>query len=199
MMKIEFFIEKQEFKTDQEKFTARVLLRDYAGEDPDKTTLVLKQGNDITKFKDDDTIYLKNGMHFVVFHDGPTPVSYFGPTRLIDELIKLGYEPKLVTAADNQQYVVLENFQVMLGRFVGRVIDLGILATQDYPTSVASAIHVKSNPQLFEKSDSVPNVRNITDSNLGSDWRYWSINFNWNNGFSARRLVSQINSVFQNA
>ena len=199
MKKIEFYIEKQQFKTDQEKLTARVLLRDYAEEDPEKTTLVLKQRNDVTKFKDDDTIYLKNGMHFVVFHDGPTPVSYFGPTSFIDELIKLGYEPKLVTAADNQQYVVLENFQVMLGRFIGRVIDLGILATQDYPASVASAIHVKSNPQLFEKSDSVPNVRNITDSDLGPDWRYWSINFNWNNGFSARQLISQINSVFQNA
>ena len=199
MEQIIFFIEKQEFNVDQEKFTARELLKDYAEEDPDETTLVLKQGTDIIKFKDDDTVHLKNGMHFVVFHDGPTPVSYYGAARFTDELTQLGYKPKLITISDNHQYIILENYQVMLGRFADRIIDLGMLITQDYPASVASAVHVKSNPQLLEKNDSIPNIRNITDSDLGSDWRYWSINFNWKNEFSARRLMSQINTVFQNA
>lgn len=199
MNKIVFFIDKQQFKTEIEKQSARVLLSEFAEEEPDETTLVLKKGNNLTKLDDDEIICLKNGMHFVVFHDGPTPVSYSGPDRLVKELIELGHEPKLVTASDQNQYVVIEGYTILLGQFIGRAIGLGFLATPDFPGSVASAIHVKANPQLFEKKDSVANVRNINDSALGPDWRYWSINFNWQSGHSVRRFMSQINGVFQNA
>ena len=74
--KIEFFIDKQRFETDQPNQTPRTLLRDFAGEDPEQTTLVLKQGNELHKYTNlDEPIVLKNGMHFVVFHNTPTPVS----------------------------------------------------------------------------------------------------------------------------
>lgn len=199
MKKIVFFIDKQQFKTYLEKQTARVLLTEYAEEEPDETTLVLKKGDHLTKLDDDEIICLKSGMHFIVFHDGPTTVSYKGQDRLANELVELGYEPKLETARDQNQYVVFEGYTILLGKFVGRVIDLGFLATPDFPASVAAAIHVRADPQLFEKKDSVPNVRNIIDSELGPDWRYWSINFNWKSGHSARRLMSKINAVFQNA
>ncbi len=196
---IVFFIDKQQFTTDREKLTATELLRDYAEEDPSETTLVLKEGNNLTKFNDNDEVSLKNGMHFVVFHDGPTTVSNYGPDRLVEELISLGYVTELLTASDKNKYAILKKFIVPVGKFSDREIDLGLLATSDFPISVTSAIHVLAHPQLFEKSDTVANVRNITDSVLGSDWRYWSVNFNWKKGSSARRLVSQINAVFQNA
>lgn len=199
MKNIVFFIDKQKFSTTNKKESAGVLLGEYANEDQDETTLVLKKGNDLTKYDDDEIICLENGMHFIVFHDGPTPVSYSGSEKLIEQLIDLGYCPKLITASDGNDYVVLEGYTILLGKFIGRVIDLGFLATKDFPNSVASAIHVRTSPQLFEKGNSLPNVRNITDSVLGSKWCYWSINFNWKSNQSARRLISQINTIFQNA
>ncbi len=65
--------------------------------------------------------------------------------------------------------------------------------------SVHAAIHIKADPQLYEHKDNIPTVRNVTASVLGPEWRYWSKNFCWNGEKSARRLVSQINSIFENA
>lgn len=69
------FIDQQKFELEDEKSTPRELLT-LAGEDPNETTLVRKHGHEIEKLTDlDEPIELKNGNHFVVFHDGPTPVS----------------------------------------------------------------------------------------------------------------------------
>jgi hypothetical protein len=74
--KIEFFIDKQHFETEQTSLTVRALLVDFAKEDPTTTTLALKHGNDITKFPDfDHVIQMENGMKFIVYHNTPTTVS----------------------------------------------------------------------------------------------------------------------------
>lgn len=122
-----------------------------------------------------------------------------GAELFLSEIIARGYDAQIVNGTDNGDYVVIKNYEVNSGRFAGRVIDLGIFPTPEYPRNVGSAIHVKADPQLYEKTDTVPNVRNITDSNLGTDWRYWSNNFNWKTEGSARRLLSQINTIFENA
>ncbi|HEX5886312.1 MAG TPA: E2/UBC family protein [Pyrinomonadaceae bacterium] len=116
----------------------------------------------------------------------------------MSDLEELGFTAQLVAAGDNR-FAVVPQYEVEIGRFVGRVIDLGILVTPDYPRTVASAIHIRANPQLLEKSDTVPNVRNITDSQLGPEWRYWSHNFQWTEERSTRRLISQINGIFKDA
>lgn len=73
--KIVVFIDQQQFKLEDREYTARELL-ELAGEDPGETTLVLRHGDDLTKYTDPNaTVELKNGAHFVVFHNGPTPVS----------------------------------------------------------------------------------------------------------------------------
>jgi hypothetical protein len=73
---IVFFIDKEQFKTEQPALTVRELLEGFAHENPDETTLVLQKGNELTKFTDlNQSIPLHNGMKFVVFHNGPTPVS----------------------------------------------------------------------------------------------------------------------------
>lgn len=123
----------------------------------------------------------------------------FGAEKLLQELQELGYNAEIVKATDGNIYVVIHDYEIAAGRFAGRVIELGIFPMADYPRNVASAIHVKTDPQLFEKSDSVSNVRNITDSGLGTEWRYWSHNFNWTSERNARRLISQINTIFNNA
>jgi hypothetical protein len=123
----------------------------------------------------------------------------YGPDRLVCELRDLGFAGvELVNASDGNKFAIIRNYEITLGQFTGRIIDLGIPATADFPRTVGSSIHVRAIPQLFEKH-SVPNVRNIIDSSLGNEWRYWSKNFGWAEERSARRLISQINEVFKNA
>lgn len=74
--KINFFIDKEKFETDQASLSVRTLLEDFAKEDPIQTTLALKHGNDIKKFTDlNEMVPMENGMKFIVYHNSPTTVS----------------------------------------------------------------------------------------------------------------------------
>jgi hypothetical protein len=123
----------------------------------------------------------------------------YGPPRLRDELEGLGFVAEPIRAGD-LDFVILRDFEIQVGRFTGRVIDLGLPATPDFPRSVGSSIHVRCNPQLLEYQN-VPNVLNIIQSALGPEWRYWSFNFNWRGerDRSAARLLYHINAVFERA
>ncbi len=123
----------------------------------------------------------------------------YGVERLVADLRALGYDAAAVKAPDGTPFAVISRFVVRCGRFIDREIDLALQATPDFPRTVASAIHVRANPQLFVETDTIPNVRNITTSALGAAWRYWSHNFGWNEERSARRLMSQVNRIFANA
>lgn len=106
----------------------------------------------------------------------------------------------LITKKGNDQvdFLVIPSFIVPIGRFEGRVIDLAIPVPGDYPRTVGASIHIKSNPQLLEKSDSLTSVRNIIDSSLGEEWRYWSFRFIPQIENTAENLMHQINGVFKN-
>jgi hypothetical protein len=68
-------IDQQKFELEARPHTARELL-ELGGENPIETTLVLKHGHELKKFDNpDEPIELRNGLQFVVFHNGPTPVS----------------------------------------------------------------------------------------------------------------------------
>jgi len=201
--KIVFFIDMEKFETEETQISARRLITEFAGEDANNTTLATKHGNEIKKFGIDEIVELKNGMKLLIFFNDPTPVSdteaVYGPDRLKGDLESLGYKVINETGSDGQIYTIILSYLIEVGRFMGRVIDLGLMAVPNYPQGVASAIHVRANPQLFDTSDSVSGVRNIQPSNLGRDWRYWSINFNWEGERTTRRLMSQVNTVFNHA
>ena len=73
---IVFFVDQEKFVSPSPALTPRQILVEYAKEDPAATTLVEKHGSETTKYTDlDQPIPLKNGMKFIVFHNGPTPVS----------------------------------------------------------------------------------------------------------------------------
>jgi hypothetical protein len=122
----------------------------------------------------------------------------YGPERLLRDLADLGYAVEQVIASE-VIYAVIPKFEIEFGRFQGRIIDLGISSTPDFPRTVASSIHVRANPQLYEKHDSIQNVRNIIDSPLGPDWRYWSRNFGWTGEKTTQRLMAQIKGILENA
>jgi hypothetical protein len=122
-----------------------------------------------------------------------------GPDRLIADLQNLGFEVNKVAIGPGVFFAVIPAYEIVAGKFIGRIIDLGIQCTANFPMSVHAAIHIKANPQLYEPAQNIPTVRNVTASALGPEWRYWSKNFCWNGEKSARRLVSQINSIFENA
>jgi hypothetical protein len=74
--RVVFFVDKQKFTADREKLTPRFILTQLVKEDPAVTVLVLVEGTKTTKLTDLDTpIEMKNGMHFTLFHTGPTTVS----------------------------------------------------------------------------------------------------------------------------
>ena len=75
-LEIRFAIDKQPFVTEQPQQTAGSLLEFFAGEKPSETTLVLKRpGHEPHKYAATDPITMVEGMHFVVFHNTPCPVS----------------------------------------------------------------------------------------------------------------------------
>ncbi len=194
------FIDMEKFEVESEEMSVRELL-ELAEEDPQETSLVLKHGNDLDKFDDlNQIVELKNGMKFIVYHNTPTPVSYIcGQARLADDFKKLGFDSQSVSAGNGNKFVLIKDFEIPSGRFAGRRIELGIPAMDDYPASVGSSIHIKAAPQLLDYSDTVASVRNIVKSALGDEWRYWSHRFVWSKDRSARRLISLINGVFNNA
>jgi hypothetical protein len=122
-----------------------------------------------------------------------------GPERLIADLQNLGYEVNKVALGPGVIFAVIPAYEIVAGKFIGRIIDLGIQCTANFPMSVHAAIHIKASPQLYEPAENIPTVRNVTASALGPEWRYWSKNLCWNGEKTARRLVSQINSIFENA
>jgi len=123
----------------------------------------------------------------------------YGEERFLKDFKEIGYTPELVKGGDGQTYAVFRDFEIEIGKFSGRIIDLGLIVFQDYPRIVHNSIHVKATPQLFEKSDTVPRVRNILNSGLGPEWRYWSYRFNATPEDTAVNLMSQINGVFKRA
>jgi hypothetical protein len=124
----------------------------------------------------------------------------YGPERLVIDLRALGYtQVELIAGSDSSHYAIIPGYEIQLGRFAGRVIDLGIPATPNFPMSVGASIQVRSTPHLYDSTDNLLGVRNIQASPLGNEWRYWSKNFGWTEERSARRLMSQINEVFANA
>ncbi len=122
----------------------------------------------------------------------------YGAERFYGELRDLGYEVQEVSV-DDVKFAVLRAYVIPVGRFSDRTIDLGLQATPDFPRTAPSAIHVKAEPQLYEAGDNVANVRNISVSALGTDFRYWSHNFGWTTERNARHLMSQIQGVFLRA
>ena len=74
--KVVFFIDKAKFEADTHFLTPREILTKYAKEDPNETTLARVVGNERQKLQDlDKPIEVKDGTHFTILHNGPTPVS----------------------------------------------------------------------------------------------------------------------------
>lgn len=69
-------IDQEQYKVTHTEMTVRELLQ-LAGENPAETTLVRRHdNNDQEKLTNlNGVVLLKNGMHFIIFHNTPTTVS----------------------------------------------------------------------------------------------------------------------------
>lgn len=124
----------------------------------------------------------------------------FGIDRLVSDLRELGFsQAESFLDPNSTPFGLIKDFEVGAGRFSGRRIDLAIPAPPEYGRLVGSAIHVRSTPHLLDKPDTLPGVRNITDSSLGSDWRYWSHQFVYYPEDTTKLLMLQVNGVFRHA
>jgi len=88
--------------------------------------------------------------------------------------------------------VVLKSFQIPIGRYVGKVVEIGVHG-QDFPFTPPAGFHV--NPPL------VPNgANNISQSPLGGTWQYWSRRLSeWTTNRSAKHILSYIHKVLLDA
>ena len=118
---------------------------------------------------------------------------------MIEDFRVFGYiGVEKVVGGDGNPFVVLCGYKVFLGCFAGREIDLALPAPPDFPRGVNASIHVRATPQLLPDGR-VPDVRNVTASPLGAEWRYWSHNFGWSGERSTRELMAQVNRIFLDA
>jgi len=118
-----------------------------------------------------------------------------GIQRLLQDLKDLGFEEVAGKSAANVDYAIIPNFEIPAGSFSGRVIELAIPAPADYPRLPGASIHIKTEPHLLPFG-STP-VRNITTSQLGGEWQYWSYSFRSKPENPTAELMSQINEIFR--
>ncbi|KAF5037085.1 hypothetical protein DSECCO2_568380 [anaerobic digester metagenome] len=122
----------------------------------------------------------------------------YGKERLYADLQQMGYIVEYQNDSNGLDYVTIKDHVIDIGQFKGRVIDLSLLVRSDYPRTIGSCIHVKSDPILLDYNDSDRIKRNIIKSNLGEEWRYWSFTFNLSSDNPTQDLMAQINGIFRN-
>jgi hypothetical protein len=125
-------------------------------------------------------------------------MTVYGKERLYNDLQQIGHIVDVLTDHKKIEYVVIKDYSITTGQFHGRVIDLAIPVPKDYPRTVGPCIHVKSNPILLNNIDSIKGKRNIINSSLGPEWKYWSFRFNISPENPTVDLLSQINGIFRN-
>jgi hypothetical protein len=110
---------------------------------------------------------------------------------LAEQLRRLGFEVDLGFAQHN--VVVINGYEVKIGRHSGRKIRVGIPA-QDFPYTAPAGLHFS--PHLGQNG-----VANVNPSPLGGDWQYWSRRLEeWKESDrTARHVISYINKVLLNA
>lgn len=124
-------------------------------------------------------------------------MTEYGKVRLYNDLVSDGYIVEFANDNAGIDYVVIKDYMIEFGNFAGQVIDLGIPAPKDYPRVAGACIHIKSIPHILDKKDTIPGKRNILDSKLGSEWRYWSFRFNLSSANPTKDLMSQINGILR--
>jgi hypothetical protein len=73
---IHFFIDKSKFETTKSSLTVREILEDFAKVSSTNNTLAVKEAGNFVEFTDLNLqVELKEGEHFTVFNNEPTPVS----------------------------------------------------------------------------------------------------------------------------
>jgi hypothetical protein len=71
-----FFIDQKKFETDKSHLTVREILTDFARVNTANNTLAVKEHGNFRELKNlDESIALKEGVHFTIFNNEVTPVS----------------------------------------------------------------------------------------------------------------------------
>ncbi|GAB3923494.1 E2/UBC family protein [Larkinella terrae] len=119
-----------------------------------------------------------------------------GAQRLVQDLCDQGHEGMTILVDTNgMQYVMIPEFIIPAGSFAGRNINLAIPAPTDYPRSSIASIHIKALPHLATFGQT--GTRNVITSPLGSEWQYWSYQFQLSPNNPTSKLLAQINAIFR--
>jgi hypothetical protein len=107
-------------------------------------------------------------------------IKYFQSLHWIIEIIK---------GKDNQDYMVIHNYQIKSGDLAGRVCDLAIQMTKTVPYVPPRAIH--TNPALVKMD---MNLYRTQNSGIGPEWQYWSRVFQHTQ--APKAFVAHIATIF---
>ena len=94
---------------------------------------------------------------------------------MLEDLRALGLKPEGPFQSGNSQWVILPDYEIPAGRFVGTKIRLAVPVPADYPATPPGGLHVS--PDIVPAQDM--GARNIHDrqsetEKLPGKWQYWS-------------------------
>lgn len=113
--------------------------------------------------------------------------------EFIDQLIELGHAVQV--HAENR---ISFPYEIPLGRFRGKSIQLGFIINDDYPANCPGGPRMSPRLLPLSPNGEHPNGRIHEAAEFGPDWEYWSRPFpDWNTtDRSAKAYMKHINRLF---
>jgi len=89
----------------------------------------------------------------------------WGPAAFQAGLRAVGYEPRQVVTAQNEEFTVFD-YEIEVGSRVGQTVQVGLQVPPDFSVTPPPGPHVS--PRLNHPGG------NVHPSSLGHEWEYWS-------------------------
>ena len=125
-----------------------------------------------------------------------------GVNRLIEDMRAIGHAATGPFASNGWEWLIIENYVIMVGRFAGQVVRLAIPVSADYPATPPGGLYIS--PCIVPTTEmgglNIHNRANET-AGLAGEWQYWSRPIppgTWRPDNGARRLIAHWNTVMAN-
>lgn len=128
-------------------------------------------------------------------------MTTFGAERLKQDLESVGLSIVGPTDSGAHRFVVVQDYNIQVGRFAGTTTDLAVLAPPDFPTTSPSGLY----PRALLVPAGTLNVHARAAEVQGlppGDWLYWSRPVKpgmWNPNNAGKVLLTHWNTVFADA
>ena len=196
---IHFSLDGEEETTQEHQLTPNFIISEFGKKDPSTNYLIQLKGNGQEKInyqgKGEEPIRIHEHIRFQIISTGPTPVSDVTVTGLEAFVMGLraqGYQPEIIDAGNRR---LAFNYVVETGIHKGKSFKLGFDIPPDFPLTPPAGPHVNAILHQAGQSGAHPKA-NVSDSNFGSEWQYWSRPFpDW--GPSKKTVATYMAHIFR--